>query len=321
VGLSQTQARRFVAPVREDAVGERSAGLFVDGEWRLSERWRAYGGLRYDHYDFDVTALQTENSGEASDGLVSPKLGLAFAATEAVEFYANVGTGFHSNDARGTTIRVDPLSGEPVDRVDPLVKSEGAELGTRVFLSDTLHATASLWRLDLDSELVFVGDAGNTEASRPSTREGIELGLYWLGGAGWQAELEAAFTDARFDAADPAGREIPGAIPRTFGAGLSYDDGTRWFGGLRLRRFSGYPLIEDDSVRAESSSLVNLRVGHRWHRWTATLDLFNALDSKDHDIDYYYASRLPGESGPVDDVHFHGFEPRALRLSVRYAFH
>jgi hypothetical protein len=47
----------------------------------------------------------------------------------------------------------------------------------------------------------------------------------------------------------------------------------------------------------------------------------NALDSQDHDIDYHFPSRLQDEPpGGADDVHFHVLEPRALRLSLRYAF-
>jgi outer membrane receptor protein involved in Fe transport len=320
VGLSHTQGRRFVAAVRDDQVDETGIGVFVDGELQLGEQWRAYAGLRYDHYDFEVRAREAENSGKTDDARLSPKLGLAFTVNDSTELYANLGAGFHSNDARGTTLRVDPLSGEAVLPVDPLVPTHGGELGARLYLTDNVHATAALWGLELDSELVFVGDAGNTEASRPSNRLGVELGLYWLGGAGWQAELEMAFTHARFDDDDPTGDRIPGAIPRVFGIGLSRERDDGWFGGLRLRHFGAYPVIEDASVESDGSTLVNLRAGRHWRRWSATLDLFNALDSDDHDIDYYYASRLPGEDAGVDDIHFHAFEPRSLRLSLQYRF-
>ena len=51
------------------------------------------------------------------------------------------------------------------------------------------------------------------------------------------------------------------------------------------------------------------------------LDVFNAFDSEDHDIDYFYASRLPGEpTEGVEDIHYTIFQPRSVRLSLRYTF-
>ncbi len=321
VGLSRTRAREFVSAIRDDAVDERSLGVFLDGEYRFSERWRAYAGLRHDAYDFRVDALQPENSGRRDAERFSPKASLIFTPDDAIETYLSYGRGLHSNDARGTTIRIDPVTREPVARVDPLVTSRGAELGLRWFIDRRLQATAALWRLDLDSELLFVGDAGNTEATRPSERRGVEVGLYVFGDGPWRGEVEASYTDARFRDDDPAGRHIPGAIPVVLTAGVSGDFARGWFVNARLRRFGRYPLIEDDSVSSEGSTLVNLRVGRRWSRWTATLDLLNALNSRDHDIDYFYASRLPGEPAEgIDDIHFHALEPRAARLSLSYRF-
>jgi hypothetical protein len=51
------------------------------------------------------------------------------------------------------------------------------------------------------------------------------------------------------------------------------------------------------------------------------VDLFNLFNSRDHDVDYFYASRLPGEPAEgVEDKHFHVFQPRSARLSLRYSF-
>jgi hypothetical protein len=321
VGLRRSERRAPRATVREDAVDERSLGLYATWEQDLGPRLRAHLGARHDRYGFEVDAGDPRNGGEVDDDATSLKAALVYTPSDPLELYLSVGQGFHSNDARGTTITVDPVSGAAAAPVDPLVASHGAELGARLYLSERVHATAALWRLELDSELLFVGDAGTTEASRPSSRQGVELGLYWFGGGALEADLELSYTDARFDDADPAGAEIPGAIPLVLGAGVTARFGDDWFASARLRHFGAYPLIEDDSVESDGSTLVNLRLGREWERWSLSLDLLNALDSRDHDIDYYYASRLPGEPGAgVDDLHFHAFEPRTLRASVRWAF-
>lgn len=321
VALLRTSARRPVGTVRDDSVDERSIGVFAAHELRFSERWRSYVGVRRDQYRFEVQSSLPANSGTASAGITSYKGSLAYTPTRNLELYASYGTGFHSNDARGTTITLDPVSGDPAEKVNPLVRSKGGELGARVHLGDRFQATLAAWSLRLDSELLFVGDAGITEPSRRSRRNGVELGMYWFGGERFRASLEASYTDARFDDDDPAGKEIPGAIPLVVGAGASYHGDRGWLASAQVKHFGRYPLIEDDSVRSDGSTLLNLRVGREWARWGAYLELLNALDSRDHDIDYYYASRLPGEpASGVDDLHFHVFPARSLRASLRYSF-
>lgn len=321
VGLSRTRDRRFLSAVRDDSVDERSLGVWAQGEWKPIDALRLSLGARYDDYDFVVDALQPGNSGRAGDGIGSLKAGVAWKVDDGVELYANWGQGFHSNDARGTTISVDPVSGDPADPVTPLVRSTGSELGLRWFVPKRWQMTVAVWQLKLDSELLFVGDAGNTEASRPSERHGVELGWSVFAGERSQLALEASYTRARFGDRDPAGRHIPGAVPLVLSAEWTADWGDGWYSSLRARHLSRYPLIEDDSVSSDGSTLVNAAVGKRWDRWSLELDLLNALDSKDHDIDYFYASRLPGEPvGGVEDVHSHVFEPRSLRLRLTRRF-
>jgi outer membrane receptor protein involved in Fe transport len=166
-----------------------------------------------------------------------------------------------------------------------------------------------------------VGDAGNTEASRPSDRYGVEVGWSVFAGERSQLALEASYTRSRFADRDPAGRHIPGAVPLVLSAEWTADWGDGWYSSLRARHLSRYPLIEDDSVSSDGSTLVNAAIGKRWDRWSLELDLLNAFDSKDHDIDYFYSSRLPGEPVEgVEDIHFHIFEPRSLRLRLTRRF-
>lgn len=321
VGLYHTVARRLLGTVREDKVEESSLGLHAAHEFRFNERLRSYLGLRYDRYFFDVDSSLPQNSGHSRASKTSVKASLVYQPTGNLELYASYGTGFHSNDARGTTIRVDPASGEPASSVDPLVSSTGMELGARLHFDERWQATLALWSLRLDSELLFVGDAGTTEASRPSRRDGVELGLHWFGNPNLRADLEVAYTDARFRDDDPAGHEIPGSIPLVVSAGITARSDNGWLANARLRHFGRYPLVEDGSVEASGSTLLNVRVGREWERWGVYLDVLNALDSRDHDIDYYFPSRLPGEGDDgVNDIHYHVFEPRSLRASVRFSF-
>jgi hypothetical protein len=146
------------------------AGLFAEHTTFWTERIRMVAGLRVDRQSNRVDALLPENGRRSDATLVSPKLALAVVPADTLETYASVGRGFHSNDARGSTAHVDPRTGDPVSPVRPLVPDLGHEFGVRWAPSAGLVPSAAAWWLAIDSELVFVGDAGITEPSRASPR-------------------------------------------------------------------------------------------------------------------------------------------------------
>jgi hypothetical protein len=315
-GLFRSQDARRGATVRTDAIQQLTGGVYADTLVHWSEKVRPRFGLRADFYNADVESNLAANSGAASDVLLSPKFSVAIGPWKQTEIYVNAGSGFHSNDARGATIRVDPVTGERAERVQPLVRATGGDVGFRTTAIPGLQTTLSLFLLKLDSELLFVGDGGSTEASRPSRRTGIEWTNFYRVNDWATLDLDATLADAKFTDDDPAGDKIPGAIRRTVAAGIALGEGRRVFGGLRWRYFSAAPLIEDDSVRSEASSLLNGRIGYAFvNGLTLELEVFNLLDSEASDIQYYYASRLPGEpEGGFEDIHFHPMEKRSARL-------
>jgi outer membrane receptor protein involved in Fe transport len=321
IGLYQTRGRQRLDTVREDAVDETSASMFYELAWHIDDNWRAVLGLRGDYYWFDVDADIAVNSGDDEDSIVSPRGSLIYAFSEVTEAYFSAGYGFHSNDARGTTIRVDPSSLEPAQQVDALVESRGAEVGMKTVLLDSLNSSLALWYLELDSELLFVGDGGTTEASRPSRRYGVEFNNFWAINEIWSLEADFAWTDAAFEGNEAGGDHIPGALRSVVTGSLSAAYPSGWFGSLRLRYFDDYPLEESGRVRADDSLITNLALGWGGERWRAQLDLLNVFDSDDHDVDYFYASRLNGEpAGGIEDIHYHVFEPRQVRLYASIDF-
>jgi hypothetical protein len=322
VGLYRTAARRRLSTTREDEVGQTMAGAYAQTEIEWTRTLRTTLGLRADRYQFSVTSDNPLNSGDGSDGLVSPKVGAIFGPWSGTEVYVNAGTGFHSNDARGATITVDPVTGDAADRVTPLVRAKGAEIGFRTVRIRGLQSTVALWYLGIDSELLFVGDAGTTEAGRPSRRVGVEWTNYarlapWL-----TVDADLAFTHARFTDGDPAGNCIPGALDRVISAGVTLEPQQRLFGSLRVRHFGPRPLIEDASVTSKNTTLWNGEIGYRISpQASLVLEAFNLFDAEVSDIDYFYRSRLPGEpAGGVEDIHFHPALPRSVRLGIQLTF-
>jgi outer membrane receptor protein involved in Fe transport len=333
--IKQVGLFRTFEHTRNDRVGRAgAAGELSDGRVkqisysvfaRNSTQWapwlRTVAGVRGDFYDFDVESTRPENSGKLRDKIWSPKLSAIFGPWNNTEFYLNFGRGFHSNDARGMAITIDPVSELPVDKVSPLVRTRGSEIGVRLQPTPRLQTSLALWRLDLDSELIFVGDAGTTEASRPSHREGIEFANYWRPTQGIIVDADVAISRARFRGDDEAGNRIPGAIEKTASAGVTFDDIGPWFGGVRMRYFGPRPLIEDNSVRSQQSTLFNLKAGYKLNKNVRmSFDVLNVFDRKVNDIEYFYESRLRDEPEPVADKHIHPAEPRTVRFTVTASF-
>lgn len=323
VGLFRTAQRQVLSTVRDDDVKQFSAGVFGESRQRWNSWFRTTLGLRGDWYYADVSSDTVANSGQDSYFIASPKAGLVIGPFAKTEFFANAGQGFHSNDVRGTTITVDPTDGvTPADRVPLLVKSEGAEIGVRTRAIDGLDSSLALFVLKFDSEILFVGDAGTTEASRPSRRVGIEWNNDYRLNSWLAFDLDVAWTRARFTDDDPAGDRIPGAPAWVYLAGVEVGELLGWFAETRYRFFGERPLIEDNSVKSRSTGLLSARIGYRFEDGlTIALDGFNLLDVKRSQIDYFYTSRLAGEPvGGVDDIHFHPVEPLGVRLMVSKQF-
>jgi outer membrane receptor protein involved in Fe transport len=318
VGLFRSTRSVARETVRRDRVDEYSGALWAEAEYALTPRLRAVGAVRYDVIGFDVDAVSLPaNGGNGSDGIFTPKAALAWRPVDGLELYANYGESFHSNDVRGATITIDPATGDPADRVPVFARARGYELGARV---ESERFTASLvgYYLRLASELVFVGDAGTTEPNDASRRYGVEATAFWRPLDWLTLDASAAFTNARFRGVDPGFRRIPGSVGEVISGGISAEVVDGLTATARVRHFGSAPLIEDNSVRSDPTTLVN--AGLYWTRGRVRigLDVLNLFDARDADITYFYESQLPGEASPVADRHLHPVERRQIRASVRF---
>ena len=323
IGLYNTTARDRFNVIRKDDIFQASYGVFSELEFKPLSWLRVIPGMRADLINFDVQhSTLPENAGVLSKGIVSPKLSLVFGPWADTEFYLNGGFGFHSNDARGVNIVTDPTAAPPApaDKVDPLVRTYGAEFGIRNESIPKLVNTFSLWFLRSDSELIYVGDAGNTEPGPSSERYGVELASYWRPADWAMLDIEATWTEAYLRTDDPPSQDIPGSVPYTLNAGLTLGGAQGFFGSLRGRYIGPRPLNEVQDIEARESFQVNARLGYRRKNWEVALDCLNLINRSDNDIEYYYDSQLPGEAAPVFDRHLHPIEPRMFRLSVTLRF-
>lgn len=321
VGLYTAHGGERSGVIQESRVRQGSVALYAENNTRWLPWLRSVVGLRTDHDHVHVDSSIAANSGRSGASLTSPKLSLIFGPWAKTEYFFNAGQGFHSNDARGATATVDARSpGTAVDKVDPLVRSKGLELGVRTEIIPGLQSSLAWWQLKLGSELVFVGDAGTTEPNRASKRQGIEWNSHYVVKDWLQFDLDLAASHARFTQTAPEGDRIPGALEKVASLGVTVSKLGDWDGAFQLRYFGPRPLIEDNTVRSRSTTLAYARVGYRFSpTLRLDVDVFNLFNRKDNDIEYYYTSRLPGEAA-VDDRHLHPVEPRTLRVTWRASF-
>jgi outer membrane receptor protein involved in Fe transport len=321
VGLYHTERRvRLDTRSKVDAL-VTSGGVYAQNEVEWNPWLRTIAGIRGDRSRYRVDALDPANSGVSTAGIVSPKAGVTLGPWKRTELYGNFGTGFHSNNAIGTTITRDS-QGNLVDRVTPLVRATGAEVGLRTVAVPHLQSTVSLWTLRLGSELVYNGDLGATEPGPASSRHGIEIANYYSPYKWLVFDGDISLSRARFTEGESNGLFVPEAVGTVVSAGVGIDGFRRTYAAMRLRYFGSRALVEDNSVRSKPTTLVNLQGGYALRKdIRLTADLFNVFNVKDSDIDYYFTSRLPNEplSG-IDDIHFHPVVPRTLRVGLVVGF-
>ncbi|UCV06025.1 TonB-dependent receptor [Dechloromonas denitrificans] len=336
IGLYTTENRQRTGTVREERIEETAVAALFEARTQWTDWLRSSLGLRRDQVSAKATALgglfNMDNGGNASAGQTSPKLAITLGPFDLLgktEFYANWGHGFHSNDARGATARTNPQDGSAATAVPLIVKAKGSEIGLRAAPLPGWNSSLALWQMELDSELVFIGDEGVTEPKGASRRHGVEWSNYITPADGWIVDADLAWSQARFKEPNPdnGGRHVPNAIPLTASIGISADNGGAWFGGVRLRHLGAYALEESATHKSTAFWMTNLKAGYRISpNLQVSFDVLNLFDKKANDIEYWGGACTRSETlagtcgGGIDGRLVHPLEPRTLRVGLRASF-
>lgn len=321
-GLFHTQARQTLSVTNQDGIHETSVSPYAENKTIWTDTFRSVAGLRGDVYRMDVrSGVNPADTGNRSSALFSPKLSLIFGPWSETELYLNGGYGFHSNDARGATQHIDATTGLPLSPVTPLSRTVGAEAGVRTLAVSGLQTTLSLWVLKIGSELVYDPNLGSNQPSGPSRRYGVEWANYYTPAAWITLDADASLSRAYFTDSEPTGNYVPDSIQSVVAAGAALKQGA-FSGEIRERYFGPRALTQNGAVRSKASSLIYARLGCEiGPSWDLALSVFNLLDERANDIEYVYASRLPGEpAAGVSDIHIHPAEPREFRVILTRKF-
>jgi len=325
------------ATTQADRFSDTQVGFYVENKIQWADKFRTVATLRGDVGYADVTSLVTPlNSGTASRFLPSPKLSLIFGPWAKTEFYLQGGFSFHSNDVRGATQTVEPVSADypypntPVGRIPLLIPTKGGEIGLRTLAVPHLQSTLSLWYLRSASELEQDGDTGGTvPSSSPSSRYGIEWANYFTPLQHWAFDFDMADSRARFTSIDgddaapdsPGGRWVPEAVGWVIASGATMHDIKGFSGSLRLRYFGPRYLTSDAIYRSNATALLNAEIGRQINKTLrVSAEFLNLLNRKDHDIDYAYESQITPTAEPAFTDVFHPVEPFQVRVGLHFTF-
>ena len=353
VGLHRQVRRQRFFTVNQVAVDERSVSGYLQQQIFFTDWARLELGLRGDVFFFDVgNRLPVQGTdpnfeavniaGNTTDSMVSPKANLILSPLPSTDIYFNFGTGFHSNDARSTVPNngVDPQASSGFA---PLARAIGYEVGTRTRQFGRLDAAASLWLLDLDSELVFSGDGGRIDAQTDlATGNLVPTGSTRRWGVDFETRYqltEYLFADYDLSWADPryraTGEAVPVAPTLLMNGGLTAELRNGFSAALRFRFLDNRPAIEDRSITAEGYTLVDLLAKYRWRNFELSLALLNLTDTAWREAQFADGScvasevgRVPGceikpgmnPGAPAPDIHFTPGDPFAVRGGLTVYF-
>ncbi len=295
-GLFYDRANERLSNVVDTDLHQSSVGVWAKEEIQLLHWLRLVGGLRADHFVFqvndrleDLATQGTRTSGIRGASRISPKASVIAVAHRTTDLFLNFGHGFHSNDARGVVRSQAPVT--------PITPTRGYELGARTRLFDgRLQTAIALWGIDVDSETVWVGDEGTTDTAGATRRLGVEWEGRWELKPWLFADADVTVADAKFRENAGNGNAVALAPRLTASGGVSAFHSSGLRASLRGLYIASRPATEDGFLRAEATSVADLFVAYRWQAFELALNVENVLDRRIKSAQFATTTRLAGEA-------------------------
>lgn len=320
VRLGTQQKRSSLAITQESDIFEASYSPYLKLDLQFLPWMRFVGGGRVDIFTYNVkdrcgADCSERPNGTASNAIASGKANLVFGPWYQTEFFLNFGTGFHSNDARDAVENPSTNS---------LTRAIGYELGIRSQPWTWTEFLATAWLLDLDSELVFVGDEGTTEPRGKTRRLGTEFSARFTPREWLSIRGDITYTHAEFR---KTGDAVPLAPEFTAFSSVTAHLPIGLSGTLQMLTVGSRAGTEDNHVKLEPFTIFDLVLRYKiplappTGRLEAFFSIRNLTDTDWRQAQFYYESRLPGEpAGGVADIHFVPGTPRMFMGGLTWFF-
>lgn len=325
-GLYLAPKRTITETTASATIYQTASHLYAKNEFELTPKLRAEIGLRLNYLYVDVrdnlpTDANRENyTGKNNQFQLAPKANLTYSFSDNYKLFLNAGRGFHSNDARSVV----------QDRGNnKLPDAWGGEIGLQMRPLSKLLISAVVWGLELDNELVFVGDDGTTENNGASRRLGIDVGVRatltdWLFLDADVNLSRGRLLEKRFGKALPTDNLIPLAPNLTSTGGLTTHfpcgNAAKIEGSLRYRFVGERAANEANTVRALGYNVVDLTTFYKKTRFNIGFTVENLLNVKWNEAQFDTESRLQNEKEAVSELHFTPGTPFAAKVILGINF-
>jgi hypothetical protein len=316
VQLYHQMNRKRIGTTANALIHQKNIAVYAQEDIHFSEFVRLQLGARTDMFFYDVvdqlnSASLASVSGSVSKAVVTPKANVVITPSNGIEVFLNFGGGFHSNDARA-------VASNKAERTLP--RAWGAEVGFKVRPTNRLTLSATAWALDLENELVYVGDEGTTELNGATRRVGIDIEartqlLEWLYG-----DLDVTVSRGRFKDLPAGENYIPLAPTLTSSVGLTARHFSGAEGSLRLRTVNSRPANETNSVVALGYTVFDASIAYNFQNYRLQLTGENIFNTRWNEAQFDTESRLRNESAPVSELHFTPGTPLNVRMKVEFLF-
>ena len=303
-------------------IHQRSTGVYANEVFRFSDQLRLELGARFDYFIFDVEDLLPSDStyqnysGFNYQTLVSPKLNFIYTPTDRLQFFMNAGSGFHSNDARSVV--------QEPDRHE-IPRAPGAEIGTLLHVSNKFVASVAVWWMELENELVYVGDDGTTENKGPSRRKGIDFSARYQIKSWLLADADINISSSRFinklyGSKLDTDFYVPLSPTLTSAGGLNarFKNGIET--GVRYRYLAERPANESNTIVARGYNVFDFSANYKTKNFKIGLTIENLTNIEWNEAQFATETRLQNESQSVDELHFTPGTPFSAKLIVGYIF-
>ncbi|QAZ38610.1 hypothetical protein C1M51_03755 [Methylibium sp. Pch-M] len=287
---------------RDQSSRSRAAGLYAQGQVRLAEPVKLVGGLRYDRFSTRVTNRLFPNSGSASLGVASPKIGVVFSPAPWLEIFANTGTGFRSPAATELSPN---RAGAAFNRdLDP-AKLRSSDLGTTLRLPAGLTLSAGLFTTKTERELrrdpanpVNIINIGGTK------RDGYEMSVDWIVTDHLSFNASHTSVDTRIESPATPGADRVITVPddtQTLGVSWTGGVGAGWQlnADLYAKRIGKRPLRADGSLYAEPQTTFAIKTRLTRGAWSGFVQLDYAPDRYSSDFVYDLGNGVVYDPRPV----------------------
>jgi len=312
ISLKHSAARVVLDTFSIGYLNQQNANAYVDETIFITDKFSINTGLRLDYFQFNFRDYKYDSlSGLKRVPKLSPKLNLYYNVSSSMQLYARGGYGFHSNDARSVVLKTS---------TNNLPSALGYETGCTFKPGKNIVVNCVLWGLDMQNELVYVGDEAIVEITGATRRLGSDFSIRYGLTENIFADADLNFSHGRYINLPEGENFIPLAPSVTSTGGLSYKKAKGLNCSVRYRYLNSRPANEDNTVVAHGYFLLDAVINYSTEKFQIGLSAENILNTQWNQAQFNTQSRLKNESTPVSELHYTPGTPFFLKTSLSFFF-